>query len=372
MRGWWRWPTRVLALACCLLMAFAVAGVAVNRKLHMYNTWEQFAGDNRAVAAPAPAPQTPGAGGKAGRLVTVTVTGQRSGIQLPAYVYLPPSYDSSNARLPVLEAFAGFPGTPQTWFDVADPREVVEREIKEGRMPPTIVVFPVQHASPTQDSECVDAAGGAQFDTYLSLDLQEYIGKHFRARTDRAGWGIIGFSTGGFCAANLALRHPDRYAATVSLAGYFTAITDRTTGDLYHGDARLRDENSPLWRLNNLPVPALAMYLACARDDTKGFAQLLTMAAAARRPLRLTTAVVPDGGHTGAAWRAMTPAALDWLSAQLGGPTGDAPADQGDVADVAAEGVSGLAPATRNSRGAAPKKHHPAPARPAPRGAANG
>ena len=74
----------------------------------------------------------------------------------------------------------------------------------------------------------------------------------FRVRTDRAGWAILGTSTGGFCAANLAMRHPDRYAAAASLSGYFTAITDRTTGDLYRGDQKLRNENSPLWRLKNL------------------------------------------------------------------------------------------------------------------------
>jgi S-formylglutathione hydrolase FrmB len=374
-RGWWRWPTRVVALVCCVVMAFAVAGVAVNRKLHMYTAWEQFFGDNATAAVPDPAAQAPGAGSSASRLVTVTITGHRSGIQLPAYVYLPPSYDSSAGRLPVLEAFAGFPGTPQTWFDVADPREVVDREIKAGRMPPTIVVFPVQHASPTRDSECVDAAGGAQFDTYLTLDVQDYVGKHFRARTDRAGWGLIGFSTGGFCAANLALRHPDRYAATVSMAGYFTAITDGTTGDLYRGDSRLRDENSPLWRLKNLPVPAIAMYLACARDDVKGLAQLQSMTAATRSPLRLTTGVVPDGGHTGAAWRAMAPAAFDWLSAQLGGPTGEAPADHGltdhGPAGDAGQGRSGLAPAT-GSPPPAPKNHHPTPAASHRRVAASG
>jgi enterochelin esterase-like enzyme len=373
MRSWWRWPTRIVALVCCLLMAFVVAGVAVNRKLHMYTAWQQLFGDNRAVAtAPEPAPPSPGQGPTASRLVTVAITGHRSGLRLPAYVYLPPSYDSSTGRLPVLEAFAGFPGTPQTWFDVADPRDVVDKEIKAGRMPPTIVVFPVQHASPTQDSECVDAAGGAQFDTYLTLDLQEYVGTHFRARTDRAGWGLIGFSTGGFCAANLALRHPDRYAATVSMAGYFTAITDGTTGDLYRGNARLRDENSPLWRLNNLPVPALAMYLACARDDPKGLAQLQTMAAAARSPLRLTTAVVPDGGHTGAAWHAMTPAALNWLSAQLGGPVSDVPADQSGGGDPMTQGRSRMGPAAGSSRGPAPQNHHATPTASPRRGAASG
>jgi enterochelin esterase-like enzyme len=360
-RGWWRWPVRLAALACCVLTSFAVAGVAVNNQLHMYTSWAQILGDNRGPAAPvAPiaAPSATGSGSKTGRLVPVTVTGPRSGIELPAYVYLPPSYDSSSERLPVIEAFAGFPGTPQTWFDVADPRVVVEREIKAGRMPPTIVVFPVQDTSPTQDSECVDAAGGARFDTYLTQDLPEYIGTHFRARTDRAGWGMIGFSTGGFCAANLALRHPDRYAATASLAGYFTAITDRTTGDLYHGDARAREQNSPLWRVTNLPVPALAMYLACARDDTNGFAQLQTMAAAVRSPVRLTTAAVPVGGHTGAAWKAMAPAAFDWLSDQLAGPTGG-PADDGAaIGDLA---TSGLEPAPVRSRAPASPGRHPGP-----------
>lgn len=360
VRGWWRWPTRVLALACCLLLAFTVAGVAVNRKLHMYTAWGQLLGDNR-VAAADPAPPPHEAGVSAGRLVEITITGRRSGIRLPAYVYLPPTYDSSTARLPVIEALAGFPGTPQTWFDVADPRKFVDREIKAGRMPPTIMVFPVQHPSPTRDSECVDAAGGAQFDTYLSLDLQDYVNAHFRTRTDRAGWGIFGFSTGGFCAANLALRHPDRYAAAVSFSGYYTAITDRTTGDLYRGDSHLRDENSPLWRVTRLPVPSLALYLACARDDRSGFAQLQAMAAAARSPLRVTTAYAPTGGHTGEVWRALAPAAFDWMAAQLAGPTGTG--DRGDAPDPAAEGVSGFGPAPRAGRGTTPRRPGPAPSR---------
>ena len=340
-RGWPRWPIRIIALACCLITAVAVAGVAVNRKLHMYPSWSHLVGDNRVAAAPVdrrPVPgASPSAGPSASRIESVTVTGGRSGISLPAYVYLPPGYDNTTMRLPVIEAFAGFPGTPQTWFDVADPRVYVDREIQAGRMPPTIVVFPVQHASPTRDSECVDAVGGARFDTYLTADVHDFVVARYRARADRAAWGLLGFSTGGFCAANLALRHPDRYAAGASLAGYFTAVTDVATGDLYRGDSRARAENSPLWRVSNLPVPAIGLYLACAGDDPKGLAQLRSMAAAAKAPLRVTTALVPSGGHTGAAWQAMTPAALDWLAGQLAGP---APA-----------GADGTGPATTSQAG---------------------
>jgi hypothetical protein len=323
-RGWWRWPARSAALLTCVLLAFAVAGVAVNRKLQMYPTWGDLVGSGTVAAPdePRPAPRpSASAGPSPSRIEAVTVTGGHSGISLPVYVYLPPGYDGGTQKLPVIEALAGFPGTPQTWFDVADPRTYVDREITAGRMPPTIVVFPVQHASPTKDSECVDAAGGARFDSYLSGDVRDFVVGRYRARAERAAWGIVGFSTGGFCAANLGLRHPDRYAAAASLSGYFTAITDGTTGDLYKGDAGLRNDNSPLWRLGNRPVPAMSLYLACAADDGRGLAQLRSMAAAGRPPLRITTAVVPSGGHTGAAWQAMTPAALDWLAAQLAGPS---------------------------------------------------
>lgn len=43
----------------------------------------------------------------------------------------------------------------------------------------------------------------------------------------------MGYSTGGFCAVNLAIRHPDQFSAAVSLSGYFHAVTDNSTGDIY-------------------------------------------------------------------------------------------------------------------------------------------
>jgi hypothetical protein len=42
---------------------------------------------------------------------------------------------------------------------------------------------------------------------------------------------------------------------------------------------------------------------------------------AARPPLRVTTGLVPQGGHTKAVWNALGPAVFDWLSAQLAAPT---------------------------------------------------
>jgi S-formylglutathione hydrolase FrmB len=166
----------------------------------------------------------------------------------------------------------------------------------------------------------VDAVGGAKFDSFLTTDVRTAVTAQFRVRADRYGWGTLGTSTGGFCAVNLTLRHPDLYAAAASLSGYFEAVTDQSTGDLYRGDDQVRKENSPLWRLRNLPVPATAVYVSCARDDKKAFNQVEQFQAAAHRPLQVSAEVIPQGGHSSVVWRAFQPSAFDWLSARLASP----------------------------------------------------
>jgi S-formylglutathione hydrolase FrmB len=119
---------------------------------------------------------------------------------------------------------------------------------------------------------------------------------------------------------NLALRHATRYAAAASMSGYFHAITDATTGDLYHGNADARNQNSPVWRVQSLPVPRLNLYLVAARDDKSAYRDMEEFAASARAPLRVTIATLSRGGHNWAAWRAMEAPAFDWLSSSLAGP----------------------------------------------------
>ena len=325
VRRWWAWPARVAALALSVLLAAAAAAVAVNRELNVYTSWGQLFGGSDGGPVAGRATVSRGAAGS--QVVRFTVPGKDSGISLTAYAYLPPGYDSPAGqalRYPVIEAVDGFPGSPNTWLISLKAATYLDREISAGRMAPTIVVFPYQYTDPAHDGECVDAAGGQRWDTFLSLDVRHAVTAEFRARNDRAGWAIIGTSTGGFCAANLALRHPDRYASAASLSGYFTAITDRTTGDLYRGDVALREQNSPLWRIQHLPVPDLPLYLAAARDDRGAYQQIEAFSAAAREPLRLTVTLVPQGGHTGGVWLVLEPAAYDWLSATLAAPV---PAD---------------------------------------------
>jgi enterochelin esterase-like enzyme len=294
----------------------------------MFGSWSDLVGTVR------PAPPADTADGSGSRVVTFTVHGTASHLSLTAYAYLPPGYDQAPLNtqlLPVVEVLDGFPGTPMSWLRRMNLQQRLDTEISAHRMPPAVVVLPYQTPDLRHDTECVNARGGVAAETFLTQDVPDVVAQRFRVRTDAASWGLVGYSAGGFCSVNLALRHPDRYAAAVSLSGYFQALTDHTTGDLYRGDLAAKDENSPLWRVEHLPIPPLAIYLAAARDDPAVYRQMRRFAAAAKPPLRLTTATTPLGGHTMAAWLPMIAPALDWLGSWLAGPE---PAPTRSLADA--------------------------------------
>jgi enterochelin esterase-like enzyme len=248
-----------------------------------------------------------------GRIVELTVAGRASGLTMPAYVYLPPGYGTGRTRFPVVEATHGFPGSPHGWLRRLDVTAHLDAEIAAGRMAPTVVVFAYQTPSSLVDTECTNLTGGPQAETYLTHDVPAAVEAHFRVRTDRAGWGLIGYSAGGFCSTNLLLRHPGRYAAAASLSGY--AESGITIGD--HSE---HTTNNPAWRLRHLPQPAAALYLAYAADDRQSRVDSQLLARLVRPPLSVTTAVVAYGGHSDAVWQAMEDPAFDWLSGRLARP----------------------------------------------------
>jgi enterochelin esterase-like enzyme len=308
------WLRAVLAAVCVLTVA-ATAGLQLNRMVEVYPSWSALAG---AVAASAGRPESAieaaapldgPAGG--GTLISVRVDGRISGLDLPMYVYLPPGYERERRlRYPVIEAAHGYPGSPRTWIRRLDVKAYLDREIAAGRMAPTVVLMPYQTPAQLRDTECTDLVGGPRAETFLTRDVPAYAREHLRVRTERAAWGLIGYSAGGFCATNLLLRHPGEYAAAASLSGY-------ATPGIAIGDGSEMTTNDDAWRLANLPQPPVSLYLAWAADDPPARRNALRLAALAHAPLAVTTAVVARGGHSDPAWRAMEAPAFDWLSAHL-------------------------------------------------------
>lgn len=250
------------------------------------------------------------------RIVSIKLRGKRTGYDLSGLVYLPGSYFSKSEKkrkYPVVELIAGYPGSPYSWVNSLKVKAFLDAEIRAGRAPAMIAVMPRQDPNYPQDSECVNAVGGAQAATYLGEDVPDAMAANFRVRTDRRNWALMGYSTGGFCAANLALQYPQRFSAVVSLSGYFTAITDNTTGDLYAGNAAARQANSPLWSVANRPHPPLAFFVFATMDNVDDANQAVTFAKAVKAPDGVRLVQAASGGHTSAAWRSVEAQAWDWL-----------------------------------------------------------
>jgi S-formylglutathione hydrolase FrmB len=336
-RGRLRVPRTIAAVLAGQLLAAAALGLVVNRQQQLFTSWSDlFGGAGGRLTRP-----TASAGRLDGRaraqladarshhqgvVLPLTVTGARSGLTLPVKVYLPPQYSDpaySDRRFPVIEVFDGFPGSPSSWLDNLHLAGVLDAEIAAGRMAPTIAVLPVQNVSPWRDSEGVDAVRGPRVATFLTTDLRSAMAQQFRVADTRAGWGTIGYSTGGFMAVNLAMRAPYGYAAAVAMDGYFSPVTDRTTGDLYRGSTAARQGNDPVWLLTHRAMPGLAVYLTGSRAESDELRQeqaLSDEAAAVHGSVSVTTALVPGGGHNFTTWRLVEVPALDWLSGHLTAP----------------------------------------------------
>lgn len=312
------------ALAGVLLLLGAAAWA--NDHYGLYRSWRDLAGvhspdlvaikDPGAVAA-AVAPTAAKAGAKRGTLLELDIPGGNSGVQpRRAFVYLPPQYRDplyASTTFPVIEAFQGSPGRPSDWILGLHLEQEMDRAINVGAMQPAIVVVPDTNGGLARSLECTDTADGKNSETFLVRDVRGWLGQNFRVRPGR--WVAIGYSTGGYCALDLALRHPTAYASAISLDGYIHAISDRYARGLWKS-AQDKLEHSPDWWVLNRPPQKVDIYLLAGRDDAGSVHDATRLwdllgRTGWRRPRDMI--VFQDRGrHTFPAWQAALPGALQW------------------------------------------------------------
>jgi enterochelin esterase-like enzyme len=141
---------------------------------------------------------------------------------LPAVVYLPPGYGASQRRYPVLYLIHGHPGRAVDWFDGGEAAQAMTTLLADHLIQPMIVVSPTAATSFASDSECLNAVGGPQFETYLTRDVVGFIDRHYRTVRQASGRAIGGMSSGGYCALNLGLHHQDEFSVILAHEPYGT------------------------------------------------------------------------------------------------------------------------------------------------------
>jgi Putative esterase len=103
----------------------------------------------------------------------------------------------------------------------------------------------------TVSLQCLNQAGGPADDRYVAADVPRFVAARVRVEPPGKAWGIAGYSEGGYCTANLALRRLRRYGFTGVMSGYFQPASNRLEYghvlrhvDPFHGSITLRRQNS--------------------------------------------------------------------------------------------------------------------------------
>jgi dipeptidyl aminopeptidase/acylaminoacyl peptidase len=123
-------------------------------------------------------------------------------------VYLPPDYEKDEARrYPVLYSLHASGGTPGR-----DARGLLARmapAIRDGRIPPMIVVFPNGLRGATMYSDSKD--GRYPVESVIVKDLIPHVDATYRTVASREARALEGFSMGGFGAAHFGFKYPELF-----------------------------------------------------------------------------------------------------------------------------------------------------------------
>jgi enterochelin esterase-like enzyme len=345
----WLWPRlskgnwravlgRIGLLLATQVSLFASIGLFANHSFGFYASWADLFGQEQApgvvtdyesgpngtklkmlgtqrVSLPGGSEPTVG-----GRIDKVLVRGETSKINSPAYVYLPPQYfqpEYAHRKFPAAVVLTGYPGTAEALYKKLHFPQTQHELVKQHKTQPTVLVMMRPTVAPPRDTECMDIPRGPQTETFFTQDLRTDISTHYRIGTEARSWGIIGDSTGGYCALKMTMRHPEAYSTAVALSANYRAPLDATTGDLFGGDRQLERENNLLWRQRHLPAPPVNLLVTSSKQGEPNYRHTLRFIEQTKSPSHVASIILDSGGHNFNTWRREIPAAMDWLGDHL-------------------------------------------------------
>ncbi|WP_330307451.1 MULTISPECIES: alpha/beta hydrolase-fold protein [unclassified Streptomyces] len=258
---------------------------------------------------------------QAGGVRVTQLKGRVSGVNAEVYVWLPPQYHEAayrHRKFPVVELLPGYPGSAKAWFGSLKVHEQLLPLMSDGEVAPFILVAPRTTLLARVDTGCANVPGTVNADSWLSVDVPRMVTDNFRAEAAPDGWATAGYSAGAHCATKLAVAHPDRYRAAVSLSGYNDPIGERKS--LAARSPDLRRQNNPYLLLRGYRTPPrLALYLSGESGD--GYQAGAALQQIARPPTTVDVLLLPRsaGGHDMGLWRPQIPEVFHWLTRQIGG-----------------------------------------------------
>lgn len=332
-------PVLVGLVVASQLTAVGAVAVGVNRQFGFYPTWSALFGQDGST----PPVAMNGLGGlgvgsaamhvgrptvhglvepasNLGRYEQVTIVGGISRIRQTVSAWLPPQYADRRdraVRFPVVMVLGGAYSGSSSVYSKLDFAQLASAAIRSGKVAPFVAIYPQLNVALPTDTECVDFPNGLQSYTWLAKDVPAWTKAHLRVSTDGRQWSVMGWSTGGYCAAKLQLRSPQQFAAGASIEGYFAPEPDGTTADLaqvLQANPVLARENTLSWVLLHQPPAHVHVLVCTSLADPQSKASSLAFLKTARNVPGVQPYILANLGHSMAAYKDVTPNVLAWLA----------------------------------------------------------
>jgi S-formylglutathione hydrolase FrmB len=164
-------------------------------------------------------------------------------------------------------------------------------------------------------------------DTYLTVDVRNFVINTFGAATDRGAWAVGGLSEGGTCAIHLAMRHPDLFSLFLAFGADDRVTTDpsRLFAGSRQSATQLADSYSPRRLLTHQTHPPVAGWFESGNGQGSDASIAVRMSALATKAgIEQCIKVLPSGHHTFRVWRQSLADSLPWVMAHFEEPNATA------------------------------------------------
>ena len=238
-------------------------------------------------------------------------------------VYLPPDYETSQRRYPVLYLLHGGGDDHTGWVQFGEVQRIADKAILDGQATPMIIVMP--DANTGRRGYFNDIRGDWRYEDFFFQEFMPYVEKTYRIRGEKRYRAISGLSMGGGGTLMYTLHHPELFSSACPLSA--------STGPLSLEDARTNirrtnpnmadstinkyyQRHSSIALVNNLPdslKKSVRWYLDCGDDDFLFEGNSLLHIAMRKKEIPHEFRI-RDGVHSWTYWRAALPTVLEFVS----------------------------------------------------------
>jgi enterochelin esterase-like enzyme len=133
------------------------------------------------------------------------------------FVYLPPSYDREpSRRYPVVYTLHGYGLHAQQWVGFANVSGL-EKGVAAGISREMILVSPDAFSLHNGSFYSKSKTTG-DWETFIAVELVNFIDSHYRTIPDRTSRGLAGHSMGGYGTFRIGMKHPEVFSSLYAMS----------------------------------------------------------------------------------------------------------------------------------------------------------